>query len=194
MKTLTHIISTAVVAALAFTAGTSSSPAGGRAIPQGPFATVDMEEVINNYANDTLVFENLKNEKKAKDASLDVIKDGIEARMQQLEITPRTAPGFLDLTKEIQLERQKLEIESRANEAHFANKKGDIVADIYKRAYQVIEAYAKEKGLLAVFLKTKPEMPKAAYQEVSNAIIVRSLVYGAEAVDITADIEKLMKK
>jgi Skp family chaperone for outer membrane proteins len=191
MKILPQIASGAIVAALAFFAGQSSTTT---TVPQGPIASVDMEKVINDFLEDNAIFENLKGEKKAKDAALEAQKEAIEALLQTLEITPRNSPEYLQLQTTIAMEQQKLKLQGQSNELSYNNSRGKVIREAYKRAYNQIEAYSKEKGIVMVVLSTKPDLPEAAYEAVSSAIIVRGLVYSVPGVDITEDIQKLMKK
>lgn len=193
MKNLTNVATSVLLAVTAFVAGSNvnSNPSP---IPQGPIATVDMEKVINDFAEDGVLFENLKNEKKQKDQALDALKDQVEAMMQNLAIMRQGSKEYIELQKQIELEKQRGNLDDRANRVWYTSRKGEIVREVYKKAVGVIEAYAREKGIIGVFLSTKPELPAGSYEDVSNAIIVRSLIWSTETIDITNDIQKLMKR
>ena len=189
MKNITQFAAAAMIAAVAFFAGSNSQ------IPTGPYATIDIEKVINDFAEDNVLFENLKNEKKARDSALESLRESIETQQQIMELKPRASREFQDLMKAIELDKQKYQLEARANDMWFSTRKGEITKEIYKKALGVIEAYAKENGILAVHLATKPTFDQAMrYEDVSSQIVVRALVYSSETIDITEAVQKLMKK
>lgn len=192
MKSITQLTTGLAALLLAYVAGTHSPATS--VVPQGPYATVDMENIINDFADKNVLFDNLKNERRTRDQALDTEKEKIEAQMQSLAIMRQGTKEYIELSKAIELDKRKLDLDDRANRLWFTNEKGKIVKEIYKKALDVIEAYAKENGILAVHLRTKGELPTNSYEEVSNAIIVRSLVWANEAIDITDKIAERMKK
>lgn len=158
-------------------------------------AVIDMEELVNSFATENGAFDELTNEKRARSIALAQKSDAIETLQQELSILKPNSNEFYELGKRVQQEKAAFSFERQSLDRDHDREMGRLVAEIYEKANKAVSAHAAENGIDMVFLKTSADLPRDAGKEyISNAIVVRSLVFASDALDITEQIKNRMLK
>lgn len=192
MKSFSRSLMIICVVVLTFVAA-RSLPNNERQFRALKIATLDIEQVIDDFLNRTGDLEKLVNEKKAKQRSFQGIAEEVTALESEASIYPEGSEKYYRILTQAQTKRFELRAQSEAAEKFYSRREGTLIKEVYEKATKVIETYCQEKGLDMVVLKTSPQIPGSSRQAASSAVIVRGVVYATDSVDITDDIKERMK-
>ena len=167
----------------------------GGGVRERKIAVIDMEKLVNAYANDMGAFDELNNEKRARGIALAQKSDAIETMEQELSILKPNSNEFYELGKKVQQEKAAFTFERRSMDRDNDREMGRLIAEIYEKANNAVAAHAAENDIDMVFLTTSAELVRDAGKEyISSAIATRSLVFASNALDITDAIKNRMLK
>ena len=155
---------------------------------------VNIEAVTNDYLRHTGSIETSKNKFLTEQRALDVLRETIQSMDQESEVFPKDSPRYLELRTQIAIKSEEYKVRSQSVKLSQDREQATLMREAYEKALEVIERFAKDRGLDLVLLKQDGKLKGMDLAEVGSNILVRTVVYHDESMDITEDIKELMKK
>lgn len=184
----------AVCGTLFFTQGRSADAERLAAVRVTNVATVDIEAVIDDYVRKTGTYEALSNQYTTKRRTLQFIQEQIQSMMEEAEVYPRGSQRGIDLMGEIQAKRAQLKAQNDATEAWYDSQQAKLTAESYQKAVEVIERIARQRNLDLVLMKKTGRVDGMMMNQVSSSIVVRTVIFAKDALDITDQVKALLNK
>ncbi|HGY91575.1 MAG TPA: OmpH family outer membrane protein [Planctomycetes bacterium] len=172
----------------------SGAEGDGTVIRRAPaVGVVDVERVINEYLKVTGDMDKVLAKFASERRSLDAIRETIDSMRQEADIYPKDTPQYLDIRTRIAVKTAELKVRLEANDASKNREQGKLMLEAFRKAQDVIDQLAKEKGLDLVMQMQTSDIKGIAYEAVSSQLIVRSVLYARDQLDITDDVIARMK-
>ena len=156
-------------------------------------AVVDIEKVINDYLKSTGDMDRVRAKYASDRRALDVIRDTIDSMTQEASIYPQDSEEYLNISTQIAVKKAEHQVRSKGLEAGLNRDQGKLMLEAFRKAEDVIKTYAKEKGLDMVHQIQRTDIKGVAYESVSSQLIVRSVLYATDGLDVTDEIIARMR-
>jgi Skp family chaperone for outer membrane proteins len=157
-------------------------------------ATVDIEDVIDDYVQKTGAYEALRNQYNTKRRALTFLQEQVRNMTEEAEIYPRDSERFIELQADIQTKRAQAKFEGETTEAWYDSQQAKLTRESYTKALEVIERVARQKNLDLVFMRKDGRVEGRMMNQVSSSIVVRAVVFAKDSLDITDEVKALLNK
>ena len=184
----------ALVAAGAGVVGTRELSKPQQGARDARIATLDLQQVVGDYLAHTGDMTKLEEQFQTDQLAVGALNDSIEAMVQEVTVFPPGSKEYQALEKKIAIERARVEVESRANRAHHDRRQAKLLADVYDKVHETVRIYSTNNKIDVVHLTTEPRIQGESRTEVTNAMVVRSVVYSHDRLDITERIKAELKR
>ncbi|MEZ6196488.1 MAG: OmpH family outer membrane protein [Planctomycetota bacterium] len=154
--------------------------------------TVDIEDLIDDYAQRTGAYEALRTRYLTKRRALSTLKETVDSMAQELEIFPRGSEEHSKLYADIQTKQAQLKFQSEADDRWYDQEQAKLASESYEKIVGIIERVAGDKGLDLVLMQQSGKVAGRLMSQVSSSIVVRSVVFAKTGMDITEDVKKLL--
>jgi Skp family chaperone for outer membrane proteins len=158
----------------------------------GKIAVVDIERITNEYLDLKGSLDELREKYSAKRRGLDQQQQQIRAMQEESEVFPKDSERFLEIQTQIAIKIGELKVQRESLEESQNRDKAKLTAEVYEKSRQTISDYAQEKGLDLVFLRQGGQLKGMRMEDVSSNILVRSVIWNRDDLDITQAILERM--
>ncbi|MCB9833331.1 MAG: OmpH family outer membrane protein [Planctomycetes bacterium] len=156
-------------------------------------AVVDIERITNDFLDAKGDLDEL-NEKYARNRrSLEEMQRQLRSMQEEAQVYPSTDPRRLEAETQIAVKAGELKVQSESMKESESREKAKLTAEVYEKARQTIADYAREKGLQLVLLRQSGTLKGLRMEDVSSNILVRSVIWNRDDLDITQEILDRMK-
>lgn len=160
----------------------------------GNIAVVNIEDITNDWLRRTGSAEDIEQKYLGARRTVEQIRSMIESMEQESQIYDPTEKKYVELRAQIAVKSAEMKVRGEAARANRDLGQAQLMNQAYKKAMKVIEAIAKERGLDLVMLRQTGELSsKMVLQEITSNILVRSVVFARDAIDITEDVKDRMQ-
>lgn len=156
-------------------------------------AVVDIQDVTNDFLRNSGQLDTLREKESQQRNLLGILGGEINALKTNLEIYPEEDPKYVEAQKEIAIKTAELKVRSEALKITSNREQARLTAEVYEKAVAAISEYAAEKALDIVFLKQGGSLRRLSMEEVSSNILVRSVIWSHDKLDITDEIKARLK-
>ncbi len=157
------------------------------------YAVVDIQEITNDYLRNSGQLDNLREREAQQRNVLNILRQEITAQKTNLEIYPPEDDKYVDAQVIIAIKTEEFKVRREALKIRSNRDKARLTAEIYQKAVNKIEEYALSKNIDMVFLRQQGGLKELSMEEVSSNILVRSVIYAHDDLDITEEIKTLLK-
>lgn len=191
---LSLVIAVAIVAGVFAWTDSQKADATPFQVAAGKVAVVDVEVITNEFLLAQGSLDALSENFARKRRALDTMRDKIRAMQEEAEIFPKDSARYLDAIEGIAIQQGQFKVKAESLEASQNREKAKLTAEVYEKARNEISDYAQENGLDMVFLRQGGKLTGMSMEDVSSNILIRSVIWHKNDLDITQVILDRMLK
>ncbi len=154
---------------------------------------MNIEQVTNDWLQRSGELEDSKQKYLTDRRALDTLRGQIEAMNEESQVFPESSQRYLELRTQIAIKTKEHEVRTQSSRLSQDREQAKLMTEAYEKTLLVIRDLAKEKNLDVVMLKQSGKLEGFNLGEVGSNILVRTVVYIKDEIDITDEVMERMK-
>ncbi|MEE9394673.1 MAG: OmpH family outer membrane protein [Planctomycetota bacterium] len=156
-------------------------------------ATVDMEEVISDFIDQSGAFDSLRNTFNSKRRALQELAEELRSMKQEAGVYVRQSSEYFEIAAKIRVKEAQLKFNQEVNQAQYDSQQATLTKETFEKVRAIVEDIAKRRNIDMVLMKQTGKVLGKQMSEVSSSIVVRTVLYAKGSIDITQDVKNAMK-